>query len=208
MSTSGAGRSAAGVDADNRLLWRQNRLRLTAEEQRDAMLAIAGTLDLTMGGTLLTIPNKERVTNDGSSDLAAGSYDSKRRTIYLPVIRNSLFEMLELFDFVDPSAVTAQRSETIASPQALFMLNHPLMRQAAADFAGSLLKRPGPDRARVSEAYARVFTRPPTEAEAAAALRYLDRYAAALKSDPAARAKAWQSLCQALFCANEFLYVG
>ena len=40
----------AKIDADNRYLWRMNRLRLDAESIRDSVLYIAGKLDLTMGG--------------------------------------------------------------------------------------------------------------------------------------------------------------
>ena len=40
----------ATVDADNRYLWRMNRQRLDAESVRDAVLAVSGKLDLTMGG--------------------------------------------------------------------------------------------------------------------------------------------------------------
>ncbi|MFM8414959.1 MAG: DUF1549 domain-containing protein, partial [Planctomycetota bacterium] len=40
----------AAIDSGNRNLWRQNRRKLEAEAVRDAVLAVAGTLDLTMGG--------------------------------------------------------------------------------------------------------------------------------------------------------------
>ncbi len=42
--------AAAAIDGNNRLLWRMNRMRLDAESVRDAMLAVGGKLDLTMGG--------------------------------------------------------------------------------------------------------------------------------------------------------------
>ena len=38
------------MDANNDFLWRFNRQRLDAEEIRDAMLAVSGALDPTMGG--------------------------------------------------------------------------------------------------------------------------------------------------------------
>src|SRR5207247_7505842 len=38
------------VDAPNALLWRMNRPQLEAEAVRDAVLAVAGRLDRTMGG--------------------------------------------------------------------------------------------------------------------------------------------------------------
>jgi cytochrome c553 len=201
------------ADPDNRLLWRMNRRRLTAEEQRDAMLAASGELDLTMGGSLLLdVPNKVRVTTDGSDDLAVKSYDTKRRSLYLPVIRNSLYEMLELFDFADASAVTTRRSETLASPQALFLLNHPFMRDRADRFARRLLADNRlDDTGRLRSAYLAAFGHPPTAAQLPALTRYLRAYAAGLDAsvtDPGQRRhKAWQSLCHTLLCANEFLYV-
>jgi hypothetical protein len=200
------------ADADNRLLWRMNRRRLSAEEQRDAMLSVTGELDVTMGGSLLDVPNKVRVTTDGSDDLAAKSYDGHRRSIYLPIIRNSLYEMLELFDFADASAVTTRRSETIASPQALFLMNHPFMLQRSERFAVRLLDSAGLDDAgRVREAYLRTFGRAPSPREEQTITAYLREYAHDLEPtlpDPAVRRrKAWQSLCQTLLCANEFLYV-
>ncbi|MGV3721895.1 MAG: DUF1549 domain-containing protein [Actinomycetota bacterium] len=200
------------ADPENRLHWRMNRRRLSAEEQRDAMLAFGGELDLTMGGSLLDVPNKVRVTTDGSDDLAVKSYDTLRRSIYLPVIRNSLYEMLELFDFADASAVTARRSETLASPQALFLLNHPFMRARSERLARSILENPKlDDTARLRAAYLTVFGRPPDARRTAVSLDYLRTYAQDLSSkvpEPTAqRSKAWQSLCHTLLCANEFLYV-
>jgi hypothetical protein len=165
-----------------------------------------------MGGSLLDVPNKVRVTTDGSDDLAVKSYDTLRRSIYLPVIRNSLYEMLELFDFADASAVTARRSETLASPQALFLLNHPFMRSRSERLARNLLENPKlDDTARLRAAYLTVFGRPPDARRTAVSLEYLRAYAQDLSSkvpEPAAqRSKAWQSLCHTLLCANEFLYV-
>ncbi|MEO6785125.1 MAG: DUF1553 domain-containing protein, partial [Chthoniobacteraceae bacterium] len=42
--------SAATIDTNNALLWRQNRRKLEAEAVRDSVLAVSGKLDLTMGG--------------------------------------------------------------------------------------------------------------------------------------------------------------
>src|SRR5206468_5731351 len=63
-------------DADDRLLWHMPRQRLDAEPIRDAMLAISGKLDLTMGGSLLKTKNHDYVTNDQSGNAAA--YNSYR----------------------------------------------------------------------------------------------------------------------------------
>jgi len=202
--------SSINLDPDNRLLWRQHRQRLNAEQLRDSLLALSGTLDVTMGGTLLTTPNFGYVTNDQSGN--QGRYDMKRRSVYLPVVRNALFELFQVYDFVDPSVVSTARAETTVAPQALFMLNNHLVRDSARDLAARLLALPGSeDHARIQAAYARVFGRPATPKELARATRFLADYTAAATNDklPAdtARRTAWETLTQTLFCANEFIYV-
>ena len=71
IATSAAYRQAGGVDpkaqaadGDDRLLWRRAPRRLEAEEVRDAMLAVAGTLDGRMGGPGYDLwePNTNYVT--------------------------------------------------------------------------------------------------------------------------------------------------
>ncbi len=203
--------AAMGKDPENRLYSRFERRRLQGEEIRDAILAINGRLDLKMGGSILDFPNFTRVTTDDSSDFAAKVYETPRRTVYLPVVRNSLFELLELFDFADPSAVTTRRSETVVPTQALFLMNHPLVLEWAREWAGALEAVAAEDRVRITEAFRRAYGRPPRPDELDRGLRFLGEYAAEVaKSGTArdeARRKAWQSYCQILFCSNEFLYV-
>src|SRR5690606_3384727 len=50
---------AERVDPDHRLLSSFPRQRLSAEALRDAILAVAGTLDRTLGGSLLTTANRD-----------------------------------------------------------------------------------------------------------------------------------------------------
>jgi hypothetical protein len=78
--------------------------------------------------------------------------------------------------------------------------------------AGRLLAGEGlDDRGRVEKAYRLAYGRRPTEAEAARALGYLDRFNTFLASgDMASTARplrAWQTLCQALLASSEFLYL-
>jgi hypothetical protein len=202
------------IESENRLLWHMHRRRLSAEEMRDAMLAANGTLDFRAGGSMLDLPNMERVTTDMSVDLAAKSYGQPRRSVYLPVIRNSLFEMLELFDFTDPSSVTTRRNETIVAPQALYLLNNPLVIQASKDFAEGLLQRAeAGDRALIQSAVWRAFGRAARPDELTSGVEYLSSYAAALRTKEPdlaaglARRKAWESYSQALFCSSEFSYI-
>jgi len=201
---------AMAVDPGNRLLWRMNRRRLEAEPFRDAMLAVSGRLDRTMGGSLLATPNNEYVTNDQSGN--AARYDNNRRSVYLPIIRNALYDMFQAFDVGDPSAVNAKRASTTIAPQALFVMNSPFALEQSRAFAADLLSRAGlSDGERVRLAYLKAFSRPSAPAETKRALAFIARYESALaSSEPDAskrRIRAWQSLCQALFASNEFIYI-
>src|SRR5204863_4135939 len=86
----------AGVDGDNRLLWRMNRRRLEVEPWRDAMLAVAGNLDPKVGGP--------------PADLSGP--DNRRRTLYGAVSRHNLDPLLRLYDFPDPNLTSDRRPVT------------------------------------------------------------------------------------------------
>lgn len=200
---------AARVDPENRLLWRANRRRLEAEPFRDALLAVSGKLDPSLGGSLLSTPNNDYVTNDQSADSAR--YNSARRSIYLPIIRNALFDEFQAFDVGDPSTVTVRRATTTVAPQALWVLNSPFAREQSDAFATSLISREKDDTARLNVAYRKALGRVPTTAESVRASRFLTHYAQALAlaepNENKRRRRAWQSLCQVLFASNEFIYV-
>ncbi len=198
------------LDPENRLLWRMSRRRLEAEPLRDAMLAISGKLDLTMGGTLLDTGNHNYVTNDQSGN--AARYHSARRSIYLPVIRNALYDMFQAFDVGDPSMVNAKRGSTTVAPQALFVMNSPFAIEQAAGFAERILAAPMlSDSERIKQAYLRALSRTPTVPETVRALAFLRSFEKMIagyeKDQMKIRAKAWQSLCQTLLASNEFTYL-
>lgn len=200
---------AAAVDPDNRLLWRFHRRRLEAEPIRDALLAVGGTLDRRMGGTLLNNGNFTYVNNENSTNTAR--YDNDRRSVYLPVIRNTLFDFFQVFDFAEPHVTNGRRASTVVAPQALFLMNSPFVKEQAAAFADGLLKSPGDDIERVRLAYRKAYGRPATDAEVGQALGYMTRYEAAVgtteKDGSKRRPRAWQSFCQVLFAGSEFVYV-
>ena len=89
---------------------------------------------------------------------------SVRRTVYLPVIRNDLPPLFQLFDFGDSLSVNGRRSATNVAPQALFMMNSPLVLEAATAHGR---ERPGaagdaPDEREVLDRlYLRILGRPP-----------------------------------------------
>src|SRR5687767_5223491 len=135
--SSQADSTAEAIDPDNRLLWRAHRRRLEPEALRDAMLSAAGQLDL--------VPRDSTVAYLGDQATAVGDNKNRRRTdfpcrsVYLPVIRNDLPELFNVFDFANPHACTGMRPQTMVATQGLFMLNDDSVILAAEATARRLL---------------------------------------------------------------------
>ncbi len=182
------------VDPENRLWSRFERRRLTIEELRDSYLQISGRLDPAVGGdtdlgsgTLAEFDrNNRRIDPD----------DSARRSIYLPLMRNKLPNLLGLFDFGDATTANGKRSVTNVAPQALYLMNSGFAHSAAGGMADVL---DGPPSERVKRAYLLALGRPPTAKESKLAMEYIGA-----RSD--AR-PGWASLCKMLLASNEFHYV-
>jgi len=211
--------AARQTDPERR--WRSSfpRRRLSAEELRDAVLAVSGTLDRSPGtnesGELAyekaeDIKSKIRPNRLAADDPIYTRF--KKRSVYLPVVRNMLPDVLSLFDAADPNGVTAVRNETTVASQSLFLLNSPFVREQGRFFAERLLARGTlTDDQRIAQAHAEAFGRAPTPREMTDARDFLTDYlnapAAQSRPEPERRLSAWQSYCQALMCSNEFLYV-
>ncbi len=118
------------LDPENRWLWRMNRKRLEAECIRDGLLAISGRLDLRRGGSTV---------RPGTGNDYGYQEQSARRSLYLPVFRNALPEVLVAFDFAHPGMVVGQRNVSTVPQQALFLLNDPLVHDCASQAAARLL---------------------------------------------------------------------
>ena len=192
---------AAGnrVDPDNRLLWHFPRQRLEAEMIRDSLLAVSGRLDVALGGSLVDWKNDEYTPND------AVSAATVRRSVYLPIVRDRVFDVFTIFDFANPSVGTSKRTPTVVSHQALFFLNSPLVKESARGFAESLRTASASDLPRrVGIAYERAFGRLPTPAETDRALEFVRRTTRGTGNEP--ELAAWTAWCQMLFAANEFVY--
>lgn len=124
------------TDPENRLLWRAHRRRLDPESLRDAMMSVAGTLK--------PEPMDSTVSYLGDQATAVGPNKNRRRTdfpcrtVYLPVIRNDLPEILDVFDFANPHTTTGMRPQTMVATQGLFILNDKSIMDAARSTADRL----------------------------------------------------------------------
>jgi hypothetical protein len=201
---------ADAIDPENRLLWRMNRRRLEAESIRDSILAVSGRLDRGFGGNLLKTPNRAYVA--GTASVNGASYQSLRRSLYLPIIRSALYEVLQAFDFADPSTPNGQRDTTTVAPQALCLMNSDLVAESSQALADQILSSTVPnDATRLEYLYQAAYGRSPSATEASRAVSFLNRYKNAdeLAAMPLheRHRKAWQGLCRVLFESSEFIYV-
>jgi cytochrome c553 len=198
------------LDPDNRLHARAAVRRLEAEAIRDNLLAVSGALDRKMGGSLLHVGNRQYLFDHTSRDLTV--YDSPRRALYLPVIRNNLYDMFQLFDATDATVSNGDRASTTVATQSLFLMNSDLVRQSAARLAARLLARRNLDdagRARLLylTAYGRSATAIETDRACAAVTRFEKALIARAAEDGDHRLEAWTWLCHAVLAANEFIHV-
>ncbi len=209
QQSSTAPSQAALSDPENQLLNHFPVRRLEAEEVRDALLHVAGSIDTTFGGKTIPRRNREFVFNHTSKDLT--TYGSTRRALYLPIIRNNLYDLFQQFDYPDPSTSTGLRNSTVVSPQALLLMNSDLASDAAQSFAQRLAKLSSENVQRLRAAYRLAFAREATEDDLHRAQNFLITTNAALNSSQQDANKreqqAWAQLCQALMMSNEFIYL-
>src|SRR5439155_2347635 len=116
------------ADPDNRMLSHMNRQRLDFEALRVTLLAIAGKLDLKLGGIAVGIETEPFAT---------------RRTLYGLIDRQNLPAVFRTFDFANPDTSNQGRFRTTVPQQGLFLMNSPFVIEQAR----SLAQRPEAKRA-------------------------------------------------------------
>ena len=140
------------------------------------------------------------------------NYEGKKRSVYLPIVRDYVPDVLSVFDFAEPTLVVAARETTNVPSQALFMMNNDFVREQANAMAKRILSTKADYPTRLNYAYHLALGRPSTAAERQRADQYLLNEAKALiplkkGNKDAAAQLAWATFCQALFASAEFRYV-
>jgi hypothetical protein len=195
--------AAFKVDPDNRLLWRAAKRRLDAEAIRDAMLAVSGDLDAARptGSLVAKVIGDRPISLIGLDQRVPADLDgSKHRSVYLPVLRDRLPDVLDLFDFAEPSLVTGDRATTNVPVQALYLMNSPFVRERAKSLADRLASKVD-DEARIRNAFLLCFGRAPDADEAKRAAAFLER---AKDGDDTQVRQVLVNFCQALLATAEF----
>ena len=192
-------------DPGNLLLGRQNPRRLSAEQLRDTVLSTAGLLQITEGGPPVwpDLPAEVLQANpaflDDNETRTKGWYPSPPlgqfvRSVYLVQKKTLRVPFLEVFDLPENSTSCARRTDSTVAPQALTLLNDPLITTAARALAarvGAVARSGAPA---IQEAFRLVLQRAPTGME-------LSDCQVLLAQRPLI------DLCRALLNVNEFVYV-
>ena len=178
-------------DPRNKFLWKQNRRRLEAEAIRDSMLSISGELETTKGGPSI---------RSGTKTEYGYKFDTLRRSIYYPIFRNTLPEIMQVFDFADPNLVTGNRAASSVPTQALFLMNNPFVHEQSKAAAKKLLEGPlNEDHEKIEFAYKTSLGRKPNPREKEIIYNFLRTQEETLT--------AWTHVFHGLFSSIDFRHV-
>jgi hypothetical protein len=188
------------IDPENKLLWRMPRRRLEGEAIRDSILALAGTLDKSIGGPAV-LPYIDPALFQASSKRtwngkAVDDPSTNRRSLYVFSKRSIPLPLLEVFDKPDTITSCARRNRSTIAPQALILMNNEFVQLQAKAFAERLTREAPTAEARVKRGYELAFGRSPSARETQRAVEFINGAPTGLTD-----------FCHALFNVNEFVYV-
>jgi mono/diheme cytochrome c family protein len=214
----------ATVDARNRLLARQNRLRLDAELVRDAALTASGLLTRKIGGPSVFPPQPEGVykfTQLQKDWKTSTGPDRYRRGMYTYFWRSAPHPGLTVFDAPDASTTCTRRNRSNTPLQALTLLNDQAYVEFAQALAARVLKEAKADDAeRIRRAFQLCVARLPSEKEATRVGQLLKQQLASFQEKPeqvqpfvpqtaskaeAEQLAAWTMVARALLNLDEFI---
>ncbi|MBM3801345.1 MAG: DUF1549 domain-containing protein [Acidimicrobiia bacterium] len=221
--SSKARKDLQGRDPYNRLLARQNRLRLSAEAVRDTTLAVSGLLNLSIGGKSVRPPVPPGgYTKTGIRWKEDEGPDRYRRGLYIFFQRTSPYPQLMSFDAPDSLQVCTRRERSSTPIQALNLLNDPVFFEAAQALAVRILReKPTKWSDQLDYAFRLCLGRTPRSAEFQRLADYFGREKERLLRDPVVaeqrfpakgmenvnvtEAAAWTTLSSVLLNLDEFV---
>jgi hypothetical protein len=183
--------------------------RLEGEVIRDALLAVSGRLNPTVGGPPVTVHLTEFLVGRGRPEKTGPLDGDGRRSIYTAMRRNFLPTFMQTFDAPTPFSTVGKRNVTNVPAQSLALMNDPLFHQQARVWADRLLRemRDADGPRRVQWLFESAYGRLPTESETSACLQSLAELRQLHNTTDEGNIEAWSDLCHALLNANDFIYV-
>jgi hypothetical protein len=201
---------AAVSDPENIQLSHQRVRRIDAEAIRDNILAVSGDLDL-------RVPDGSPMVKVDGQFARRPAFDPQTmtmpyRSVYLPIVRDSLPDALAVFDMAEPSLVTGVREETTVPSQALYLLNAPFIIDAAIKASGRIPAASRTPEERIESVFRMILGRLPSASEVTASKAFLDSFVPEAQANTGVysrvarnpeRAK-WTVFCQSLMATVEF----
>ena len=197
-------------DPENKLFSRFAMRRLAAEEVRDTILSVTGSLNPKMFGPSI-YPDIPREVKLGQSRPGEGWGNSSpeeksRRSIYIHTKRSLAVPFISAFDGPDTDTTCPIRFETTQPTQSLAMLNGPFAHQQAAVFGNYLRKQRDAEdlRGQVSLALRRSLQRPVTDQQIEQGLKFIKQLQ---QEHGVSAAKALDYFCLVMLNLNELIYL-
>ena len=190
----------AEKDPTNKLLSRQNRLRLDAEIVRDVALAASGKLNPAIGGPSVFPPQPDGVMSLGQSNRewkASTGGDRFRRGMYSFFWRATPHPALAVFDAPDAFSACTRRLRSNTPLQALTLLNDAAFVELAEALA-QRIQTEAPEAQRLDFGFRLCTGRTPQSAEKERLRRLLDEEAGG-----GGTVKAWQTFARVLLNLDE-----
>jgi len=187
-------------DPENKWLWRMPVKRLEVEPFRDAILAVSGQLERKplQGSLVAEFDEFKEFELNFKTKLSQEKMRINHRSVYLPIARGNLPEMLDLFDFADPETLTANRNETTVPSQSLYLMNDEWVIEQATYLAQRLESLSTDPLPRIYHLFQLAYARTPTEKELANMVKFVSGNADEVK---------WVDLCQAVLASTEFRHI-
>ena len=180
--------SLASNDSENRLFSHTNRQRLSFEAMRDTLLAVSGRIEQRGGG---------------GRPVDITDPQSRCRSAFGMVDRQSLPGVFRAFDFATPDQSVERRVRTMGPQQALFALNSPFVIEQAKALAARLeVSSIANPTDRVKAMYQIVLQRLPEADEISASVEFVSQ-----PKDDSTKLSVWEQLAQVLLSSNELMYV-
>lgn len=207
--SSRADADAIAKDPSNDGFWRFEMRRLGAEEIRDSVLAVGGTLNTAMYGPGI-YPEIPAEVLAGQSIPGYGwgnssTVEQARRSIYIHVKRSLAMPILESFDQAENDRSTPARFSTTQPTQALAMINGAFLNRQAGLLADRIRREAGDDlKAQIRLALKLATAREASDDEVGRGLALIESLAASGGLDPEAARRAY---CLLVLNLNEFLYL-
>ncbi len=185
--------AAARVDGNSRLLWRFPPRRLAAEEIRDTILQVTGTLQHRSGGPGFRLYKFMQDNVCTYEPLDHHGPDTYFRAVYHQNARAAVVDLMTDFDLPDCAFSTPRRAGTTSPLQALTLLNHSFTMDMSLAFAKRLSGGASTE-AKIREAFNLAFQRAPKPDERHSSRALVEQHG-------------WRAFCRAMLNANELIYL-